>query len=121
MRPDGTDEEFGRIWWANGLWEIPRQAAEAEDREWFEAHPGCNERYRELVPGEGETDSGGLCLPPEYYVVHVVKDAFVEYMGVDCFGPKPAPSTPAMFGAAEVVHDIDDLPESEYEPDDLDD
>lgn len=111
MRPDEIDREFRRIWWANELWRIPRDAAGAEDREWFEAHPDHTERLREMVPGEGEREASGMCLPSEYYVVRVVRDGFTEYIPIDRFGPEPVVGPSAMFGDAEVISDIDDLPE----------
>jgi hypothetical protein len=103
-------DEFRRIWFANELWRIPRELARAEDERWFAAHPDEGERWRALVPGEADNDSGGLCYPPEFYLVRASRSGLREFVPLDR-GSLPEPVAPAYLGADS--DNPDDDPEEE--------
>ena len=59
-----------------------RQVVAELDAEWFRQHPKCQSRIREYVPGEFDSDSGGvagdLSLAHDYYLVHVTGGGCVK-------------------------------------------
>lgn len=91
------DAEFRRIWWGQDLWR-PRQAAAAEDREFFDDNPEVTERLREYVPGEGDSADGFLCFPPECYVVRVTRNGSRGFEVVHRFGPEPEAGPSSAYG-----------------------
>lgn len=89
---------FRAMWFRHELWRSVQAAVAAEDRDWFDAHPRDNERWRPYVTGEGDSDSSFFVVPPEQIVVQSFRDGARVFHILHPIGPaEPDPAPPAAY------------------------